>query len=303
MSGSNKSKSVSYQWSGPEQRVTDAGWENYTKAKAAVDANPWKAFGGERVADFNSDFGKARDALMGFAGGNADYGTTRSILDSLKGTIDPTKGVKDYMSPYLEAVLNPTLRKITEQGAMARNGIDSRATMAGAFGDTGHGVLTAQQLRDEQQNIGDATASLYDQGFKQATSDRNAERNLLAQLGQMFQGLGGAEFNEAGNWANMMASLSDKDRLIRQAKDDFGYGEFKEQQGDPFEKLSFLTQLLNSTPHMTTGANMSQQSTPNNAGMGLLGQIAGGILKSPIQSLSSGLSGALAGIGTALGGL
>lgn len=268
------------QTSGPEQWVQSEGEGIFARAKDAA-STPYKRYTGQRVADFNSDFGTARTMANNAAGTpNADFGSARSAYSSVAGADDASKSVQDYMNPFLEGVLAPTIREMMQQGQIARNKIGKQAAMSGAFGDARQGILEAEQLRGENQNIGDTTAKLYAQGWDNAVSQRNAVLNRILQAGQATQGLGAAEDKRTSDLITLLTGLSEKQRGVDQAKADFDFSEFSKEQKFPYEQLTWLMQMLNQTPadQTMTGTSVNTQKGTDNSGLQLAGKLLGNFL-------------------------
>jgi hypothetical protein len=60
--------------------------------------------------------------------------------------------------------------------------------MSGAFGDTRQALLESEQLRGEQQNVGDMTGKLMAQGYDTANAQRNAGQvRPVDPIGQFLQ--------------------------------------------------------------------------------------------------------------------
>ena len=282
MCGSSKSKqwSTQTQTSGPESWVRSSGRSIYDQAKT-VAAQPYQRYTGDRVADFNSDFTDARNIAQGMNDTpNADYGSARGNYAAVAGADDPKKTVQDYMNPFLEAVLSPAIREIMLQGQKARNKIGAAASMSGAFGDSRQALLESEQLRNEQQNIGDTTAKLFAQGFDTANQQRNAALARILSAGQAQQGLGTAEDSRKTTLAQILAGLSDKERGVEQAKADAAYSEFEKERKFPYEQLTWLMQMLNQTPALQegTGSSYGVTKTPDNSGLQLAGKLLGSFL-------------------------
>lgn len=101
--------------------------------------------------------------------------STSGMLDARDA--DPFRGALERMNPFLEGVLQPTLRNIREQGAIARNAIGAQAIGSSAFGDARHGIMTANQFDDEQTAVADNVRTLMAQGYDRATAERQADIN------------------------------------------------------------------------------------------------------------------------------
>lgn len=266
-----KTKSQSYQsqTSGPEQWVRDTGQgifnQAQTLAQQPYQSNPLK------VAQYGEDFSKARNLLSGLTGDTGDYADARKAYTSVAGADDASKSVEDYMNPWLQAVLSPTLAKIREQGDLNRQRLNAQATMSGAFGDARHGVLEGQLARDEAQTVGDTTGKLYAQGYDTATQARNAALNRILSAGQASQGLG----TSMSSVAQLLASLADKSRSVEQAQNDATKAEADRATKYPYEQLTWLLQMLNQTPanQTSTGAGTNIQTGTDNSGLQLLGKL------------------------------
>lgn len=261
------------QTQGPEQWVRDEGSSVYGTAKDLVNTSEYAPASGVSIDNANTDWQAARDKVGGMAGTtNADYDKASGIFDSVAAADDPKKSVEDYMNPYLASVLGPTIRKMMESGQIARNQIGSQAAMSGAFGDARQGVLEARQYQDENQNIGDTTANLYKSGWDNATQQRNAVLQRLLSAGGATQNLGTARDTRTTNIAQMLASLSDKERSVGQAESD-------RSRKYPFEEATWLMSMLNQTPALTnsSGTSTSTEKGTDNSGFQLLGKILGSV--------------------------
>lgn len=268
------------QTSGPAQWVQNEGAGIFKKAQE-VASTDYKPYTGDRVADYGIDFTKARDLVGNMAGSsNADYGAARGNYAAVAGADDPNKTVQDYMNPFLAGVLQPTIREIMLQGQQARNKIGSQAAMSGAFGDSRQALLESEQLRGEQQNVGDTTAKLYAQGWDTANAQRNAALARILSAGQAQQGLGTAEDNRTTTAAQLLAGLADKQRGVDQAKADADYEAFNREQKFPYEQLTWLLQMLNQTPaeQTQTGTSVNTQKGTDNSGLQLAGKLLGNFL-------------------------
>lgn len=81
---------------------------------------------------------------------------------------DAAKNIDQYMNPYTQAALNPTLREMATQNAGLQNDINARAAAGGAFGGSRHGIINAEQNRNYGQAVGDVTSRAYSDAFEKA---------------------------------------------------------------------------------------------------------------------------------------
>lgn len=135
-----------------------------------------------------------------------------------------------FMNPYLEGAMEPTLRRIREQGDANRNRIGATAATSGAFGDDRHRVLDQESYKDENQQVADTVAQMMSSGYGQAMGDaqRVADRNLQGSsinanlqdsaLGREWQSNEAAAGRDLG-WNQYLLGLDqrEKDRALSAA--------------------------------------------------------------------------------------
>lgn len=298
MGGNSKTKSSSFQQSGPAQWMQDEGFQLYNQAKGAIPTS-YTPYTGERVADYGTDYGLAKTQAENYANNPTyDLNNTRSILDQLRGTVDPNASVASYMNPYTGAVLDPSIRKINEASDAARNRLNAQATLSGAFGDSSHGVQLGLNQRNTEQTIGDVTNKTYSDAFLNAQNQQKSALDRLMGVAQGYSGLDSATQQRQKFINDLLGGYADKDRAIGQAKDDVGYQNYAAQTAYAPQVYSLLEQLLSGTPHATVGFGNSTQSKPDTGLSDLAGKAVGGLAG------SSAVSGAVGkGLTSLLGAL
>ena len=96
-------------------------------------------------------------------------------------------GVAAFMNPFQEAVIDSTLRRLDEQGAMAQDRANAAAVRAGAFGGSRSGIQSALLADRLQQTKADTLAQLTSQNFIQAQRAAQNAAQLQASGGQLGQ--------------------------------------------------------------------------------------------------------------------
>ena len=96
-------------------------------------------------------------------------------------------GVAAFMDPYQEAVIDSTLRRLDEQGAMAQDRANAAAVRAGAFGGSRSGIQSALLADRLQQTKADTLNQLTSQNFLQAQRAAQNAAQLQASGGQLGQ--------------------------------------------------------------------------------------------------------------------
>jgi len=269
---------------------------------------PYEAFGGQRLAtaDQFGDIGASRDitrdvAGSGIAGLDTAQATTRANIDTARGlgqfgpgqfsefAFDPTRQftgqeVGQYMSPYLENVLDVQKSSAIEDFDRLRGARNTRAVQAGAFGGSRQAVQEgmAEEALLKQMGQIDATGrqAAFEQAAQQFSADRAAqmarESERAGELGRVQTGMeasrqfgasqGLAALDAAGRSAQQLAGFGELERgagiqnaqLLEaigraqqaeaQAGLDIGYQDYLRQQGYPQEQLGFYSDVLRGLP-------------------------------------------------------
>jgi hypothetical protein len=230
-----------------------------------VTSTPFQAYTAPRVADLSGDQQAAGGLIRATAGASDPYtDQIKALFDRYSNTaapsisapsilgpgVDPrTASISDYINPYVDATLQPTLDAIARSGAAARQRSNATATMAGAFGDSGHGILRSADDRNETTQVRDATGQAYNTAFNTAAALRGQDvGNLLTtQKANADYGLealqraitgGGALTNldkyDTGrtlDLANALDKSGAEQRGVAQTKLDADYQEFMRKLG------------------------------------------------------------------------
>ena len=277
-SGGSESRTIVQSNDLPEY-VRKGGEENYEKAKELSD-RPYEAYTGPRLAGFtgeqSSGFDMIKDAM----------GTWQPNLDTAsKMTTDVgAKSFQDidlsgYMNPYTSTVLQQNLDEMNRQGQISRNGIKSSAATIGQLDTDRHGVVEAEQMRNEgllrNQMIAKTNADAFNNAYSAYRDDeaRNLEAaKQTAALGQLGTSLGYAD-------ADAMMSVGNLKQAMEQGNLDISYEDFLRQRDNPIEMLNLRMNALLNTPYNTQSKQVSPYETSNQLAqnVGAFGALAGGV--------------------------
>lgn len=202
-----------------------------------ISQNPYQAYGGERTAGF-SNLQKESFAEAGPQGFQNTVG--------------------QYMSPYIQNVLN-------NQIAASNRGYDisgmqeaARATQAGAFGGGRQAIMQAENERARNAANQAITAQGLQNAYQGATQQYNTGMQQLSTLGGQQQ-------------------------AQRQKELDVPYQEFLNQQNYPYRQLSYMSDLIRGTPLGMQSSNQVYQAPPSTmsqiAGLGMAAAGAYGLAK------------------------
>jgi len=183
------------------------------------------------------------------------------------------EAVQQYMSPYMQAVVDEQSRRAIQQFEEQRGGRAAQAVQAGAFGGSRQGVQEAIAERSLSEQLGGIQAQGLQQAFQQgaqqfgadraarmaaeqaqAGADQQARQAQLQALGfsaeqaQQMVGLGGQERAASIQDAQLLESIGRSQRAFEQEGLDIGYQDFLRQQAFPEQQLQFMSSILRGVP-------------------------------------------------------
>lgn len=212
---------------------------------------------------------------------------------------DPSSQIDPYFSPYTQNVIDTSLAEINRQSDIEARGIGANAVRSGAFGGSRHGIAEAEHLRNTADKRNQFLATMNDRNYSQALQASmgenarvsEAERgiaSLTGDLGKNYGQIGGQVANIGSEYGNMAqgqagiaqglgqlgqlgTSLNVQDintisqtgglqRQASQAELDAGYQQDIQQQYDPYQRVSFVSDILRGTP--SGGQTLSVASAP-----------------------------------------
>jgi hypothetical protein len=227
-------------------------------------------------------------------------GTTMSgapLIGQSLGAYDP-RSAAAYMDPYLEDVVQQAQADIGRQGQIAQQGIGAQAVRGGAFGGSRQAVAEQELNRNVMEQQARTGAQLRSQGYQQAQQQaQNAFQNQMARMqsgaqlfGALGQGLGAlggqlaktglsqAALGESAQAAqqrdiNALMSLGGLEQGQAQTELDAAYQNYMQQQYEPYQRLSFMSDILRGVPSSQTTISSTTAPDPSRisqlAGLGL----------------------------------
>lgn len=206
---------------------------------------------------------------------------------------------QQYMSPYMQAVVDRQSRAARQAAAETRAGRSAQAVQAGAFGGSRQAVQEAIADRELQNQLADIQASGTQQAFQQASQQFGQDRAALmaqeqaqaaanqqaqqaqlqalgfsSQQAQQMVGLG-----ETGRAADIQSAqlleTIGKSQLAREQEAlDMAYQDFIRQQAYPEQQLQMYSSILRGVPvqpGITTTAYAPYNPIQQALGAGLAG--------------------------------
>lgn len=195
---------------------------------------------------------------------------------------------QQYMSPYIQNALQPTLQEMQRQYGITGQQERSKAAAAGAFGGTRQALMQAENERNKNIAMNKAIGEGYQQAFTQGQAAQEKALSMgltglqgaqsgygqLGQLGTQLGQLGSQQLAAQQGIANLQSQLgaqqqTQQQNIINQAIQNYAMEQQWAQQ-----QLAFMNAQLRGLPlqSATTSAYQAQPSTISQlAGLGLTG--------------------------------
>jgi len=145
------------------------------KAEALTEGAQYQPYRGQRVADFSPLQQQAFQNAVQMDAGPQGF----------------AQNVPQYMSPYMQNVVDIQKREAARQSDILRNQQQAQAVGAGAFGGSRQAIVEAERQRNLGQQLGDIQAQGSQAAYQQAQQQFNAEQQarLAAQQANQQAGL------------------------------------------------------------------------------------------------------------------
>jgi hypothetical protein len=219
---------------------------------AALSNMPYTAYGGPLTAGSSNLQDTAFTGLgalqtptgttynpMSFTGAAYAPPTAAQTAAGQPGAYTPASGnvVQQYMTPYLQSVLDPQYAAARRQSEIQQQQLQSQYGKAGAYGGSRQGVAEAELQRGLLDRMSGITGAGYNQAFQQAQDQFNTEQaREMAAAGQAQRyGLDVLGAQRAGGT---------EQRAIEQQGILADIAQFEQERDYPMQQLKFMQSLL-----------------------------------------------------------
>lgn len=272
-----KSKTKSSQQGTSQTTVNPWSQQQYdTQSKGMMDAvnnynsQPFKPYTGQMVADRSALQDQARTTAQGNVGNYS--GLLGSAQDSVTGAMgyDGTD-VSRWYNPYQKDVVDATGAYMDQNLQQNLTQNNARATQAGAFGGSRHGVADAELMRSSGMDKAKMMADLRYQGYGDARNAGFQNQKAQYEGAGLLSGLASQKQQMGANDVSMLSQLGATDREIEQAKLLAQRAEFDRSAKDQYDKLILELQtrkgILGATP-ITTNTNLTGSGSESKTSFG-----------------------------------
>jgi hypothetical protein len=266
----------------------------------ALAGTPYQTYDRERIAGFTpmqqqafqGAQGMQTSGMTGYAGqlaGAAGLGALGTQYDpsQFQGGQFGQQDAQQYMSPYMQSVVDIQQREAQRQADIAGTGRAAQATQQGAFGGGRQAVMEAEAARNLATQKGDIQAQGLQSAYQQAQAQFNADqarRMQAQQLGEQSKqygaGLGLQGLQTAIQGAGQLGSLGQQQfgqgMDINKLQQAYGtqqqqqeqniqsqqYQDFLNQQNYPYKQLAFQSDMLRGLP-LSQASSQIYQAPPS----------------------------------------
>ena len=201
-----------------------------------------------------------------------------------------------FMNPFVDQVIDQNLRDVQRQGDIARQQIANQAVTAGAFGGSREAIANQELQRNLADTFARQSAGLRAQAFESAQDRAQKASELFTKAGIATAGLG--EAAQAANLRDvqLLSGLGGQEQQQQQAELDALRNTSLQQQFEPYQRLSFMSDIFRGVPSTQTALTTTTTPDPSR-----LSQVAG--IGTGLLGLASAFGGGGGGLGSILGGL
>jgi hypothetical protein len=251
---------------------------NLEAAKKAV-ATPYQSYAdwaksqgltGDQVAAF-TDLQKQAFGQAGTLGQDPYAQASAQGLQSLAGQQFGQPQADQYMSPYIQNVIQNQQRDAARMSAIQGTQQQAQAAQSGAFGGSRDAIMRAERERNLALQQGDIQAAGLQNAYTNAQNQFNADTSRGLQgfsaLGSQGQNLYG---QTTGNM-NLQNALGTQQQQQVQNMLNVGQQNYTAEQNYPYKQIGFMSDIVRGAPMSNLGSELykAQPSTFNQvAGLG-----------------------------------
>jgi len=174
----------------------------------------------------------------------------------------------NYMSPYLQAALEPQLAEARRQAEISRVNNAGRMTRAGAYGGGRQAIMESELDRNLTRGLADITGRGYQDAFTAAQNQFNTEEaRRMAATGQAQQyGLQALGAQQSAGAAQRGIESEGISADIKQ---------FEEERDYPYKQVQYMQSLLQGLPLATQSYSYQEPSGLSSllGGLGGIGKV------------------------------
>jgi hypothetical protein len=249
---------------------------------------------GPQVASFTPEQEQAFTGISGLVGQGEQYFDPATRL-AASSAIAPRAGeVQQYMSPYMQNVVDIQQREARRQADVAAQQLGVQAVGAGAYGGSRQAILEAEQQRNLQTQLGDIQGRGLAAAYEDAQARMAAQRGRELAASSQFAQLGQIAPQQALKELTALEAVGAQQQAQSQRGLDIARSQFQAEQTFPEQTLQQYQSVIRGFPLAPSTYTNTQTTTPAPS---YLQQAAG------LGGLGLGVASAFGGFRKAQGGL
>ena len=267
--------------------ITDILERSKTRMEAR-DAEGYIPYPAPRLAEFSPEQLEAQSGIAGIArSGLASDPTLASSKTYMQPALDATQAslgqfdtaaAQQYMSPYMQSVIDIQKREAMRSGDVQRQNIGTQAVGAGGFGGSRQAIQESEQRRNEAQLLADIQAKGQQSAFETGAAQFERQKGRELAGGQQLAGLGEQAPRLALAELGALSGVGAAQQEQGQRALDIGYQQFQEELQYPERTLQEYSSIIRGFPLTPNQFSVTQTATPPpNLGTQLAGLAGAGI--------------------------
>lgn len=269
------------------------------EAFADPSKNPYQFYQGQRFADINP---LQRQAMEGATNllpseqiGQGSDIARRASEGAMNGGIFDLAAANQYMSPYIQNVLNVQKQNAMRDYQRQLPGLEAQGAKFGAIGGSRAALAKSEAMRNLQNSLQGIDATGLQNAWQQAQAQFNADQtrrmqgySTAMQGASTLNNLGQNEFAQRLDTVNAQRQAGSDLYGLDQQQRDFDFQQFNEAQNYPYKQMGWLSDIYRGLPATDTTRSL-YGAQPNSAttAVGLTGAALGWAR----GGLTSGLGG------------
>ena len=204
------------------------------------------------------------------------YGTAANYTMQGAAAANPTSldqaAINQYMSPYLNDVVNSTMANVRQQQQQEQSQFAGNQAAKGGWGGDRAGIAAANLAKQQEMASGQILSGLLNQGYGQALGTAQQQQGLglnaeqanlarLSQAGSQMGALGTAAQGAGLAGAQSQLAAGQVGQQTEQAGKSALYNQFLQQQGYPFQVTQFLANIAEGTGALSGSTTTGVQSS------------------------------------------
>jgi hypothetical protein len=251
---------------------------------------------GPQIAEFSPEQQQAFTGISGLVGQGEQYFDPATRL-AASSAIAPRAGeVQQYMSPYMQNVVDIQQREARRQADVAAQQLGAQAVGAGGYGGSRQAILEAEQQRNLQTQLGDIQGRGLAAAYEDAQARMAAQRGRELAASSQFAQLGQIAPQQALKELTALEAVGAQQQAQSQRGLDIARSQFEAEQTFPEQTLQQYQSVIRGFPLAPSTYQTSQTTTPapsylqQAAGLGGLGLgvagAFGGFVKQKVDLLA-----------------